>query len=302
MVAGPLARRPGRRAARHRGGERRRPPGGLGRRCGRPGALGRRRPALAARCGGLPLVRRSHRLRRRRFVGLRDGLRVRPARPVATLAAGRTRSATGTRTASGRGRRRDVPTGSGPTGGRSRSGCCCPVASTIANALMAAVAAEAMGIAAADGSGRDGRCRRGGGTLHHPCGGRRAHPAHAGQEPRRVERALDLVGKDDGPIVISINARTADGADPSWLWDVPFERLAPRVVVATGDRCRDLSVRLHYAGVAHVMEADPLDAVRRRTAMTAHATATRQRSPGRCHRQLHRLRRAARTSVTARRT
>jgi hypothetical protein len=43
---------------------------------------------------------------------------------------------------------------------------------------------------------------------------------------------------------------------------VPFERLASRVVVATGDRCRDLSVRLHYAGVAHVMENDPLAAVR----------------------------------------
>jgi hypothetical protein len=62
--------------------------------------------------------------------------------------------------------------------------------------------------------------------------------------------------------VISINARTADGADPSWLWDVPFERLAGRVVVATGDRCRDLSVRLHYAAVAHLVETDPLAAVR----------------------------------------
>jgi hypothetical protein len=69
------------------------------------------------------------------------------------------------------------------------------------------------------------------------------------------------VGKDDGPIVISINARTADGADPSWLWDVPFERLAGRTVVGTGDRYRDLSVRLHYAGVAHTTEADPVRAV-----------------------------------------
>jgi lipid II isoglutaminyl synthase (glutamine-hydrolysing) len=42
---------------------------------------------------------------------------------------------------------------------------------------------------------------------------------------------------------------------------VPFERLAARTVVATGDRCLDLSVRLHYAGVAHVMEADPVTAV-----------------------------------------
>ncbi len=43
---------------------------------------------------------------------------------------------------------------------------------------------------------------------------------------------------------------------------MPFERLARRVVVATGDRCRDLSVRLHYAGVAHVMESDPVAAIR----------------------------------------
>jgi hypothetical protein len=82
------------------------------------------------------------------------------------------------------------------------------------------------------------------------------------KNPAGWSELLDLVAHDDGPIVISINARTADGADPSWLWDVPFERLAPRVVVATGDRCRDLSVRLHYAGVTHVMERDPLAAVR----------------------------------------
>jgi hypothetical protein len=31
--------------------------------------------------------------------------------------------------------------------------------------------------------------------------------------------------------------------------------------VATGDRCRDLSVRLRYAGVDHVMETDPISAL-----------------------------------------
>jgi lipid II isoglutaminyl synthase (glutamine-hydrolysing) len=43
---------------------------------------------------------------------------------------------------------------------------------------------------------------------------------------------------------------------------VPFERLAGRDVVATGDRYRDLSVRLQYAGVTHTVEADPVQAVR----------------------------------------
>jgi lipid II isoglutaminyl synthase (glutamine-hydrolysing) len=66
-----------------------------------------------------------------------------------------------------------------------------------------------------------------------------------------------------GPVVLSINARTADGLDPSWLWDVPFERLAGRVAVVTGDRRRDLAVRLHYAEVDHQAVSDPLAALDR---------------------------------------
>ncbi len=70
-------------------------------------------------------------------------------------------------------------------------------------------------------------------------------------------------GRADRPLVLAVNARTADGADPSWLWDVPFERLAGRVVVATGDRCRDLAVRLRYAEVDHVTEPSPPVALHR---------------------------------------
>jgi UDP-N-acetylmuramyl tripeptide synthase len=81
------------------------------------------------------------------------------------------------------------------------------------------------------------------------------------KNPAGWEELLDLVVQDDAPLVVSINARVADGADPSWLWDVPYERLAGRRVVATGDRYRDLSVRLQYAGVDHATEADPVAAV-----------------------------------------
>jgi hypothetical protein len=62
-------------------------------------------------------------------------------------------------------------------------------------------------------------------------------------------------------VVVGINARVADGRDPSWLWDVPFERLAGRRVVATGERCLDLAVRLRYAEVAHDTVRDPVAAV-----------------------------------------
>ena len=71
------------------------------------------------------------------------------------------------------------------------------------------------------------------------------------KNPAGWDELLDLVAGSDAPLVVSINARIADGADPSWLWDVPYERLAGRAVVATGDRFRDLSVRLHYGGVRH---------------------------------------------------
>lgn len=61
--------------------------------------------------------------------------------------------------------------------------------------------------------------------------------------------------------MLSVNARVADGFDTSWLWDVPFERLSGRTVIATGDRRADLAVRLRYAEVDHEVIADPLGAV-----------------------------------------
>jgi UDP-N-acetylmuramyl tripeptide synthase len=83
------------------------------------------------------------------------------------------------------------------------------------------------------------------------------------KNPAGWDELLDLVVQAEtaAPLVVSINARTADGADPSWLWDVPFERLAGRTVVVTGDRYRDLAVRLCYAGVEHSSEPDPVRAV-----------------------------------------
>jgi UDP-N-acetylmuramyl tripeptide synthase len=68
---------------------------------------------------------------------------------------------------------------------------------------------------------------------------------------------FDFLRPPPTPVVVAINARIADGKDPSWLWDVPFERLRGRFVVATGERSRDLAVRLHYAEVDHARESDP---------------------------------------------
>jgi len=81
------------------------------------------------------------------------------------------------------------------------------------------------------------------------------------KNPAGWTELLDLLEGGTDPVVTGINARIADGHDPSWLWDVPFERLGGRIVVATGERRLDLAVRLRHAGVAHVTVADELDAL-----------------------------------------
>jgi UDP-N-acetylmuramyl tripeptide synthase len=69
------------------------------------------------------------------------------------------------------------------------------------------------------------------------------------KNPAGWHETLDMIDEDDGPVVIGVNARAADGRDTSWLWDVPFERLSGRQVLAIGDRRADLAVRLDHAGV-----------------------------------------------------
>jgi hypothetical protein len=78
-----------------------------------------------------------------------------------------------------------------------------------------------------------------------------------GKNPAGWSEMFGMLAPAPAPVVIAINARAADGKDPSWLWDVPFERLADRFVVATGERRHDLAVRLLYADVAHTAVADP---------------------------------------------
>ena len=82
------------------------------------------------------------------------------------------------------------------------------------------------------------------------------------KNPAGWAETLDLIRPTPMPVVVGINARIADGRDPSWLWDVPFERLRGRLVIATGERGRDLAVRLRYAEVEHRFVAGYRQAVR----------------------------------------
>lgn len=70
------------------------------------------------------------------------------------------------------------------------------------------------------------------------------------KNPAGWAELLAMIEHDDRPLVVAINARIADGRDPSWIWDVPFEQLRGRkVLAAAGERATDLAVRLRYAEV-----------------------------------------------------
>ncbi len=62
---------------------------------------------------------------------------------------------------------------------------------------------------------------------------------------------------DDGAdIWVAINARVADGHDPSWLYDAPFEMLRGHTVYCFGDRRLDVATRLDYGRVDYVVVDD----------------------------------------------
>jgi UDP-N-acetylmuramyl tripeptide synthase len=60
---------------------------------------------------------------------------------------------------------------------------------------------------------------------------------------------FSLIDAPPAPVVLSVNARSADGTDTSWLWDVDYGRLAGHPIAVIGDRRLDLAVRLEVAGV-----------------------------------------------------
>jgi UDP-N-acetylmuramyl tripeptide synthase len=83
------------------------------------------------------------------------------------------------------------------------------------------------------------------------------------KNPAGWNETLDFLAAPPAGVVVAVNARGPDGYDTSWLWDVDFERLQGRPVVAAGERALDVAVRLRYAGVPHEVCADPLVAARR---------------------------------------
>src|SRR5437764_2680947 len=120
-----------------------------------------------------------------------------------------------------------------------------------ANAVMAAAGAEAAGVEVAAALAAMGAVAHVAGRYQVVSVGGTSVRLLLAKNPAGWAEALDLIRPAPLPVVVGINARIPDGRDPSWLWDVPFERLRGRLVIATGDRGRDLAVRLRYADVDH---------------------------------------------------
>ena len=74
--------------------------------------------------------------------------------------------------------------------------------------------------------------------------------------------AESLLVMQSDPVILAIDSLIADGTDVSWLWDVDYEQLAGRRVIATGPRSADLAVRLSYAEVEHEVIPDVADALK----------------------------------------
>jgi lipid II isoglutaminyl synthase (glutamine-hydrolysing) len=142
-----------------------------------------------------------------------------------------------------------------------------PGAFNRANALQAAVAAVTLGVDAASAFAAMAQVQDVAGrfTVREVAGVRTR--LMLAKNPAGWSALLALVEGSELPVVLGINARIADGRDPSWLWDVAFEDLGDRVVVATGTRRLDLSVRLRYAGIAHEVVDDPHSAIGRAAAL-----------------------------------
>ena len=131
-----------------------------------------------------------------------------------------------------------------------------------ANAAMAAAGAETVGVDVGDALSTMGAVAHVAGRYQVVSVADVRVRLLLAKNPAGWAEALDLIRPAPLPVVVGINARIPDGRDPSWLWDVPFERLRGRLVIATGDRGRDLAVRLRYAQVEHRFVEGYVDAVR----------------------------------------
>jgi len=75
------------------------------------------------------------------------------------------------------------------------------------------------------------------------------------KNPTGCNLVMEFLGniKERFSLVISLNDRTGDGKDISWIWDTDFEQLTAlsgriKSLIVSGDRAEEMRLRLKYAG------------------------------------------------------
>jgi UDP-N-acetylmuramyl tripeptide synthase len=122
------------------------------------------------------------------------------------------------------------------------------------NAAMALAAAQVLGVAPTDAAAALATVDDVDGRYRSLWGDERPGRLYLAKNPAGWLEILEVLEEGDArPLVVVFNANQPDGRDPSWLWDVPIERLRGRRVIVTGERATDMAVRLRYADVDHAV-------------------------------------------------
>jgi len=145
----------------------------------------------------------------------------------------------------------------------------------LANAALAVTAAAQLGVEPALAAGSLGTITSVAGRyMTVPLGDGREARVLLAKNPAGWTEVLHYLAGRDTSVVVAVNARVADGKDPSWLWDVPYELLKGKQAAAAGDRHLDVAVRLRYAEVEYVVEPDSIEAARRLPGDEVHIVAS----------------------------
>jgi UDP-N-acetylmuramyl tripeptide synthase len=133
-----------------------------------------------------------------------------------------------------------------------------PGSFNVANAALAIAGAYVWGIDAPDSVRRIHDLRDVAGRFEVRTWRGREIRLNLAKNPAGVAALLQGLG-GSGDVVVSINARDADGHDPSWIYDAPFEALSGRRVWVDGDRALDVATRLQYGGLDVLVARDNAD-------------------------------------------